>query len=251
MIEPNVPDDLPEYRDNAFIRGLPPIQSVTEAYRSLNDPPFFEPSERGMAAALRRHCVLRLGRYYDPLPRHCDLSANVEMIIRQGYIGRNPSNNKFRIQIQNSAYCVRRKSFSELYRPVWNTATSFCLIGCSGIGKSKCMERVLERYAPIIPHKVGFRCDQIPYVRLDCPHRGSENILCDSFFQYIDRVTMNTNYYERYGGERRRIGSKLLAMAHIAVLHAVGVLVIDEIQHLKAASGDQDALLNFLERAAR
>ncbi len=241
-------NELPEYRDNAFIRGLPPILSTKDAYRSLLSLPSWNAGERDMSASLRRHCLLRLGRYFDPLPRHCQLLANVEMTIHQGYAGRDPASGKFMVRVRDSSRRVRTPAshrFGGFFASDGATATSSALVGCSGVGKSMCVHKVMSHYEPLIVHNRTFRCHQLPYVMLDCPHRGSENVLCDSFFVYVDRV-VGTDYYARYGGDRRQIGGKLLAMAHVACLHAVGLLIIDEIQHLRAATGGPEALLNFM-----
>jgi hypothetical protein len=240
-----VVSELQEYADNDFIRGLPPILSTKDCFNNLSEPPIFDPLERTMAPELRRHCVLRLGRYYEPLPKHVELSEKIEMLIRQGYVGRNPRNGGYLRQIHRSAKAVRSNAFGDLCQAEKNTASGFCLIGCSGIGKSKCIEKILSRYETVISHRTKWRCEQVTFVKLDCPHRGSEHVLCDSFFLYLDRL-LGTDYYRRHGAKRATIGGKLLAMAHLAVRHAVGVLIIDEIQHLNAAVGGAEALLNFM-----
>ena len=222
---------LQEYEDNDFIRGLPPIRSTKEAYRTLHAPPIFDVSEREMAMELRRHCVLRLKRYYEPLPMHIDLAAKIEMLVYQGYVGRNPGHGGHARQLLRTPDAVKAGPLPGPAMSAGKTAGGMALVGCSGIGKSNLVEKIHAQYEPVISHSARFRCEQVPFVKLDCPHNGSEAVLCDSFFIYLDNL-LGTDFHKRYGGDKRTVGGKLLAMAQLAVRHAVGVIVIDEIQHL-------------------
>ncbi|WP_200478942.1 isocitrate lyase/phosphoenolpyruvate mutase family protein [Azospirillum brasilense] len=96
------PATLPEYRDNPFISALPPILSTVEALERLTDLPRFDESERRYPAHLRAHCVQRLGRYFDPLDRHLLLESRFSMLVRQGYLGRNPATGDYVRRLQNS-----------------------------------------------------------------------------------------------------------------------------------------------------
>jgi hypothetical protein len=61
----------------------------------------------------------------------------------------------------------------------------------------------------------------------------------------MDRV-LGTNYYEKYVSTRTSIDMMLAHMTQIAAIHCIGVLVIDEIQHLDMAKGGgSEKMLNF------
>jgi hypothetical protein len=105
---------------------------------------------------------------------------------------------------------------------------------------------VLELYPQVIHHDEPFSLDQVVWVKLDCPYIGSPKQLCISFFKEIDRL-LGTRYLGKHGARRISIDEMMVHMAHVANLHAAGVLVIDEIQHLNQARGTgPDAMLNFL-----
>jgi hypothetical protein len=237
---------LPEYRSNPLIAKLPPLLPAAEAWRALADPPEFNVRECEFATHIRAHCIQRLGRYFEPLERHLRLEADFAALLRQGYLGRNIRTHDYIRRLQDGHERVAQKDLLAFRHPVRSTASSFALIGCSGIGKSKGIERVLGLYPQVIHHDEPFSLDQVVWVKLDCPYVGSPKQLCISFFKEIDGL-LGTRYLGKHGARRISIDEMMVHMAHVANLHAAGVLVIDEIQHLNQARGTgPDAMLNFL-----
>jgi hypothetical protein len=97
----------------------------------------------------------------------------------------------------------------------------------------------------VIVHKQPFALHQVAWLRLDCPAKGSEKQLCFSFFKEMDRL-LGTNFEARHGASREPVDKMLPQMAGIANRHALGLLVVDEIQHLIEAPGPvRRSLLNF------
>ncbi|MBF4270378.1 ATP-binding protein, partial [Vibrio anguillarum] len=66
-------------------------------------------------------------------------------------------------------------------------------------------------------------------------------------FRAMDRALGTSNYERQYSMSKRpSIETLLAAMAQVANAHAVGVLIIDEIQHLsRSRSGGSEKMLNF------
>ena len=86
---------------------------------------------------------------------------------------------------------------------------------------------------------------QIVWLKLDCPFDGSIKGLCFNFFQAVDDI-LGTDYSRIYTGNRRTVDELIPLIARVASLHCIGVLVIDEIQHLsQAKSGGSSKMLNF------
>ncbi|MGB8839545.1 MAG: ATP-binding protein [Aliidongia sp.] len=227
-------DALPEYRDNPFIAGLPPLLSAPESWQALADPPIHREEERQYAPHLRAHCILRLTRYFEPLTQHLQLQEALSTTLRQGYISRNPLTTDYIHRLQDGYDRVVQRDLTAGRHRVRSTATSFALIGCSGIGKSTAIERLLELYPQIIAHEAPFSLQQIVWLKLDCPYLGSPKQLCISFFKAVDDL-LGTNYLAKHGDTRISIDAMMVQMAHVANLHAVGTLIIDEIQHLRQA----------------
>ena len=241
-----VPDTLPEYASNPFIAALPPLMSQRELLKALSAPPHFDIKERNYAATLRKHCVLRLGRVFHPMARQAQLAERIGMLIRQGYIGRNPANNGYIAHLQDGAERISQSSLTAatLVHPL-STASSFALAGCSGGGKSQSVERTLALYPKVIVHTTPFTVIQIVWMKLDCPTQGSPKQLCINFFEEVDRVA-GTNYLNLYGNPKHSAEWMLVRMAQVARLHALGLLVVDELQNLSRTVIGPEALMNFL-----
>ena len=85
---------------------------------------------------------------------------------------------------------------------------------------------------------------QLVYLKIDCPHNGQLGGLCYSFFEEIDKV-LGTDYYDQYKRARITIDSMMILMKRIAHEYSLGLLVVDEVQHLAQAKSGSDAMLNF------
>ena len=125
-----------------------------------------------------------------------------------------------------------------------STAQSMLIIGCSGSGKTTSLQRILTTYPQVIYH-ANLNFEQVVYLKIDCSHNGSLKEICLNFFRALDQA-IGANYEKRYGLKRHSIETMLALMAQIANTHALGLLVIDEIQHLsRSRSGGSQEMLNF------
>ena len=237
---------LPEYAGNPFIARLPPPMSVQDVLAELTDLPAYSPDERHYPAHLRCHCIRRLARYFDPMNRHLALEGRIGALIRHSYIGRNPNTTDFIHRLHNNHERVIKRDLDRTIYPVETTASGFALIGCSGIGKSRSIDRILRLYPQTIAHDTPMALVQVSWLKLDCPHMGSAKQLCISFFREMDRL-LGSRFQARHGAGRIALDEMVVHMAQIADLHALGLLVIDEVQHLMQAPGaSREDLLNFL-----
>jgi hypothetical protein len=108
------------------------------------------------------------------------------------------------------------------------------------------MERTLAQYPQTIYHDRPFSLHQVAWLKVECPQKGGPNQLCINFFGELDRV-LGTNYLDKYGASSRTLGLVMQRMAHLASIHALGALIVDEIQHLQRTRGmDAEDVLNFL-----
>lgn len=241
---------LDEYKCNPLIEALPPILSEEEVIERLAVYPPFNSKERNLDVHYRFHCVQRLFRYFQPLEKHIDIEQRFSRVIRQGYIARNPMGPDYAARLQQGYKIIKSGSYTmPADIDMRSTASGFTIIGISGIGKTTAIQRVLSLYPQIIVHSnykgLNLSLYQVPWLKLDCPFDGSLKGLCIDFFIAIDRL-LGTNYYKKFGSTRNSIDSMLPRMAQIASLHCLGVLIIDEIQHLSLAkSGGSDKMLNF------
>lgn len=237
---------LPEFRDNPFINRLPPQLSQRKAWQFLSDSPKFSPAERTYPIHLRMNCLYRLRRFFEPLEHHLRLESAFSTLLRQGYVSRNPLQTDYIRRLQDGHERILARDLTAGRHYVGGTAEGFALIGASGAGKSTAINRILAYYPQVIVHDEPFSLQQVVWLKLDCPHQGSPKQLCMHFFQELD-LALGTRTFAQFGKTRNPVDLMMAQMAQLANRHALGVLIIDEIQHLTLAKGvGRDALLNFL-----
>jgi hypothetical protein len=241
---------LDEYKGNPFIEALPPILSAAQAVDALTVEPGYHESERELDANYRFHCIQRLFRYFQPLDTHIDIEQRISRSIRQGYVNRNPVQPQYAMRLRQCGDAVQGRSFEAAdFRSVKSTAAGFTVIGMSGVGKTTAVERVLSLYPQCITHTKydgqPLYVKQLVWLKLDCPYDGSIKGLCLNFFSEVDRV-LQSDYAKKFYAARNTVDTMLPKMAQIVSTHGVGLLVIDEIQHLsQAKSGGSEKMLNF------
>ncbi|PKR78151.1 transposase [Halalkalibacillus sediminis] len=238
--------NLTEYQGNPFIEALPPILSIEEAYELLSYYPPYDNEERNLPVHQRLHAILRLKRVFEPLERTLELEKTFSKIIRHSYINRNPLE-KEHIEILSELYSKLSTGSQDLTlnRDLRPASLSFSIIGYPGVGKSSSIEMILALYPQVIVHREGLNVIQIVWIKLNCPHDGSLKTLCMSFFQKIDEL-IGSDYLYKFGHKRNSISSMIIHMGHLAKLHGISVIVIDEIQHLLTSKGDvPEQMMNF------
>jgi len=249
----NKEQKLSEYSENPFIEALPPIFSEDDVMDRFMVTPRITKQDKQSATNIRYHVLKRIKNFIQPLPIHFEVERRLSTLIRRGYLARNPLDKTFleRIRVlhqlrenEENAH----KYIDERLNYIRSTADSLSIIGISGIGKTTAIERLLLMYPQVIKHEKyeeqPFNRTQIVWLKIDCPYDGSLSTLCKSFFKAIDDL-LGTRYLEKFGYLNRVTSTMLLHMTSLASMYGIGVLVIDEIQHLLHAKNDQEEMLNF------
>lgn len=240
---------LPEYQGNPLIEALPDILSASDTMRLLTRKPRYVEGERTWDAKYRIHCLSRLlHEYYQPLPQHFDIESRISVCLRQGYLNRNPMERQYALMANESYEAMREKRPVRQVPGYHPNASGFTIIGVSGVGKSTAVESILSLYPQVIKHSV-YRGEPLPitqivWLKLDCPHDGSRGELCYRFFKAVDDC-VGTSYFDQYKKSRITIDSMLTLMQRIAQEYSLGILCVDEVQHLSLAKGGADAMLNY------
>lgn len=238
-----------EYRGNPLIEALPEIWASDTVVELLSEEAPYHDGERMLDARYRMHCIQRLFHYFQPLEQHIDIEQRISHCIRQGYLNRNPCTREYaRILAEGYEALQEKSGFYSIqgFRP---NASGFTIIGMSGVGKSTAVERILSLYPQCISHNdyhgQPLVLTQIVWLKLDCPHDGSIKGLCFQFFEAIDRA-LGTDYFPRYTKSRYTVDVLMVLMTQLVNLYQIGILTIDEIQHLSLAKGGgSEKMLNF------
>jgi hypothetical protein len=234
------------YKGNPFVEALPPIMDIKGIRNSLRSSVSLNDDELTVSGSIRAHCIAGLlDDFFQPISSHVQLQEKLSIMIRSGYVGRNPINGSLNKHLQNG-YERLMSGDLEVFRfeEVKSTAQSMSLIGCSGSGKTTTLTKFLTTYPQVIYHQ-EYNIEQVVYLKIDCSHNGSLDELCRNFFRAMD-LALGTTYEKKYGKKGIGVPTKLAQMTQLANLHALGVLVIDEIQHLnRAMSGGSENMLNF------
>lgn len=241
-------DELPqEYAGNPLIEALPGIMPHSKVIESLRREPVFDISERNFSRETRLHFVARLfWNFFQPMEQHIRIWDYLSVCIRQGYIRRNPLN-ATSAERANELYAAAMEKRKPKYDPgfIPNTV-GFAVIGVSGVGKSTSVSAILNLYPQVITHtsykEQALNRKQIVWLKIDCPHKGSERGLCLSFLAQIDHLA-GTQYYRTYE-KRATVDTLLTLMTRIASSYSLGLLLVDELQHL-ASGRDTNKMLNF------
>lgn len=240
---------LPEYQGNPLIEALPDIMSAEETLSCLTRTPAYSKGERNLEAKYRIHCLSRLLHdYYQPLAQHLDIENRISVCLRQGYRNRNPLERQYALMANESYEAMIEKRPARQVPGYHPNASGFTIIGVSGVGKSTAVESILSLYPQVILHEQykgkPLALAQIVWLKLDCPHDGSRGELCYRFFKAVDDA-VGSEFFDQYKRSRITIDSMLTLMQRIAQEYSLGVLVVDEVQHLSLAKGGSDAMLNF------
>jgi hypothetical protein len=237
---------VPAYRGNPFIEALPPPQETANQTKSLKAGATYSITDLLQPKVVRSHSIARIGdEFFQPLNSHKLLTEKASLMIRGGYVGRNPRTGDLQKHLQNGYERIQKGELTAFrFESVKSTAQSMLLIGCSGHGKTTSLIRILSAFPQVIYHP-DLNIEQVVYLKIDCSHNGSLKEICLNFFRALDQV-LDTSYEKRYGLKRYNIQALLTTMSQLANAHALGLLVIDEIQHLsRSKSGGSQEMLNF------
>jgi hypothetical protein len=235
------------YKGNPVIEALPSILSAQDTASLLAHYPERDPNGSKAPPEIRMHLIMDALHFFEPLPVHIDLEQRISRVIRDGYVGRNPVAIDHWRQLDQRVASIRTPGGLPLRS---SNVNGFSIIGIPGIGKTTAVERILQLYPQVISHQaykgMPFSRTQLVWLKLTCPHDGSIKGLCLDFFGEVDKI-LGTNYCRNYANRGRHTVDELIpAMSRVASIHCLGLLVVDEIQHLnQAKSGGCEKMLNF------
>lgn len=241
-----LPSPIPDFEGNPLIEALPPISSQKDIAKCLLNRPKPPRDIRSMPAEVRLMTTQQIVRFHQPLQSEMTLAMCIDKCLRWGYVDRNPATPEY-VSMINERYeagllkaLPYKRSFLHTY--------GFAVLGVSGVGKSTSTELILNHYPQYIRHEqynsIPLGINQVVWLKLDCPSDGSLKALCKSILDEFDHL-LGTDYTNMY--RKCTLDDLLIHVADVAAKENLGLLVIDEIQHLSTAGKDASVkALNFL-----
>ena len=244
-----------EYIDNPLIEALPPDYTFDQIVNKLEKHILYSPDERLKSDEYRIQSIGRLKNLLVVFEKHIEIARKTSITLKRGYSTRN---------IPTPSFLRKMNLISEMVSKSWSdekfNETSECVVksdetpmsgftifGTSGGGKSVAINNILSLYPQCIEHrehngdKIIFK--QLVWVKIDSTYNGSIVGLCQKFFEEVDMI-LGTNYLKKHGDQR--VNGLISSMGKIVSIHALGTLVIDEIQHISVAKSGAENVMNFL-----
>ena len=240
-----------DYRGNPLLEALPGEWDESKVIEKLT---CYLPGNKDLRlknnAIRKKRLIAFKTKFFQPFDCHRYMEENISMMLRNGYIGRNPLNPRFRRNLRDSVDMLIDESEDEMPPILPAGNLGFALLGSPGMGKTISLAKILIRqYPQVIQHRnhptdPTFQDIQVVWLFLTCPHDSSTRGLCLQFFGELDAI-LGTTYYDDYAGENEN--GLIAAMATVAALHSLGGLVVDELQFLSPGkSGGKSELLKFI-----
>ncbi len=240
-------DEMVEYGGNPCIEALPQIMEKEDVAELAVYPPVYEDAWEGRPQARIARALYAVKHLFQPLPIHTKVAGRIANQLRLGLSSRNPLETTFWRENVELARQVRAGTLLE--RPPSSQALGQLVYGDSRNGKTKGFETVLASYPKALRHSnyrgTSLHLDQLVWLRLECPKDGSPRELALQFFRETD-ARLGTRYFDGYSRGQKSVDDLLGYMVLVARNHALGLLVIDEIQHLLQAQYRGKTALNFL-----
>ncbi|MBV7276469.1 ATP-binding protein [Clostridium sp. PL3] len=228
---------IDEYNNNPFVQALPTIRTKEEIVTILNQNLKISKKELELDEYVRIHMLQRTYKgVFQVLPIHIKVFNMIDTLMRQGYIDRNPFNPEYIRHINKLGNKLINKDFSMSVNSNFvTTASCGLLIGFSGMGKTRIVNKILENTPQLIYHSnynnTNFNAIQVTWIKLEAPHNSSLKALTLQFFMKIDELIGSRNM-ERYAVKNLSVDAMLPIMGQLANNINLGLLVIDELQHL-------------------
>ncbi|MBE2213512.1 MAG: ATP-binding protein [Opitutaceae bacterium] len=206
---------------------LEDIESLLEKLEFL--PPVPTEEDRQRDPATRLMALGEIPRLHVALGRDLELAVRLAEMVREGYVDRAP----------NAKYWEQHQHDIEEFIRAIKTGTSTevadrCvgLIGVSGVGKSRTLQKLLSLLPQVIEHdRTAHPCaplKQIVWVKVECPHNRSPGSIAREIIHQLG-VLVGEDYDSVHG-----VGNNddvITNAATLVRLHCVGVLIVDEIQN--------------------
>lgn len=232
-----VESSIKEYRGNKYIEALPVPPDMNTIYAMcFVKTAGWESNNTNKPLLQKLIEIQQLESFRLPLPYYADLWNEIYMTITASYAKRT----QLYSGTHRTSVILHGESTvndGDLVANSKSTPAGFNMIGESGCGKSSALELALKYYPKVIRHvdENGISTIQIPYLFVTCPPDSNFSVLYRQIGKELDRYLGNSEPLiekEIMGKSRSSLGEIRARVAKMIERYAVGLLIVDEVQHL-------------------
>lgn len=231
-----------QFDANPLIAHLPsPPDGRTDSFKTLSVTPTFNPLHREHPKGIRKILIGDLRKFYVPsLKAHHEAHSGIISQVWDGYLNRNPCTPEGQARLHGL-------DVKSTWRP-----TIALISGCSGMGKSTLISRIMSCLGPqLVAHREfsgqPFAEKQILYMRRNIPELCTVKSLCSAFGSHADEILGSRLFHGVFeklrGGTREQYVHEI---RKIMLNYHVGILVLDEFQNLSLVGLGAEKVIAFL-----
>lgn len=233
------------YRNNPLIECLPNVLDDVEVIERLCNYPLYSQSDRQMNKESKLLRIKQLHNFYQPLNIHVQIYRDIDFMLKESYVNRNPLNTKaFNERVIENYSAMEEKREVRISNQKMGIGKA--LVGSAGIGKTSAINKVLGLFPQVVQHtkykgqELNFT--QITYLSVLAPFDSSLKALLLNILEQVD-CFVGTEYYSRAVRKNCTINTLIAQVAQIVEVYHIGLIVIDEFQFLSKKS---EQVINFL-----
>jgi hypothetical protein len=224
--------DLPvfdPYAENILFKDFPSILSPEQVVEKITVIPKVPQSIDLIPRHIRMHLVMDVRDYYAPPPQVREIAETTDLMIRQGFKYRNPSDPRTWMRISGH---------EPIYKAKTPPASAALLTGESGTGKTVAVDQITSNIYPQIswhesyPGVIGPHM-QVVHLSVNVPAGGGSVDLARALGIQWDLATRDDRFAKFRENKSRQSGPQMLDEWLVeASAHSLGFLHLDEMQNL-------------------
>jgi hypothetical protein len=226
-----------------LIQACGPIFNDSELLHALRwDPkPLPDTIDFLNNSSLAAHASQLVRSMHVPTQEGLHIANAIDVMLRQGYVPRNPNTPSGRASMYQRG----------MFGPPDLAAQSILVTGISGVGKTRAVDRTLQRYKQVVEHSAGTfpglvsGLRQLVWLKIDVPANGSARSLAQALMVATDKALGTTLFDEFFLSKKRFTPTELLDIWwRVAKTHFLGMLILDEVSHFFKIETLKDQLKN-------